>query len=314
MASRTLRRTDTELGVRNGSPWDDIFCQEKPAQVSPEEAAAKPIWDETAGCFWCPTGVNAYDIPEALEWQQEFREAVLFHEPDFFSNSSEFQLKELTNMPSIFLPSAQKTTKVPSYEESAGGRRASARSPSPATPTRKRAPGWTPSSPKTPPQRGRVLHSPGLSSPKTPPLYRAVSPRTRGLRATHTKALQTLKQKSGLTAVVQGREIAFFRFGGEVFAVGARCPHQGGNLSEGEVGDIEDLLGTGSKDGKRPYVTCPVHKMQFDLRDGSVIDGHCSPMKTYKVRITEADEVGKVAPILVAFDSLAEGYFVELLF
>jgi len=126
-----------------------------------------------------------------------------------------------------------------------------------------------------------------------------------------------MKKKAGLSSVVRGRALAFFRFGGEVFVVNARCPHQGGNLCEGEVGDIEDLVGEGnasSRGNKRAYVTCPVHKMQFDLRDGTVLDGNCGTLQTYHVRISEVDEARKIAPVEVGFNSLAENYFGDLLF
>jgi nitrite reductase/ring-hydroxylating ferredoxin subunit len=161
-------------------------------------------------------------------------------------------------------------------------------------------------SPPTTPRRVPVHRK--RESPKTPPLFRATDPEKRAQRAVHTKALQSMRQKAGVTAIVLGREIAFFRFDGQIYATSARCPHQGGNLCEGEVGDIEDL-------GRHPYVTCPVHKMQFDLQDGSVLDGNCQPLQTYSVRVSAVDPVRKIAPIEVGFESLTENYFArELLF
>lgn len=280
------------------------FRETNGAQFSFEDP--KPVWDEEASLFWCPTPVNAYDIPDGLQWQEVFRQVVTQHEPDFFNSRP--CLQEVTNLSSLPLARSQqhqhKAAKTPCYESP----RASARigSPSramasPVTPTKKHL--CTPDSPMTP----------------TPPLFRASSPKSRALRATHTKALMSMKQKAGVSAVVQGRELAFFRFGGEVFVVNARCPHQGGNLCEGEVGDIEDVHMDGKIDGRsvgsrRAYVTCPVHKMQFDLRDGSVIHGNCRPLKYYRIRIAEVDEKRKLAPIEVGFDSLADTYFGELLF
>lgn len=129
-------------------------------------------------------------------------------------------------------------------------------------------------------------------------------PDKRRARATHTAALLQMPWKAGVEAWVQGRRIAFFRFGGRVFAADARCPHQGASLCEGEVGDIEDMV-----DGQCFYVTCPVHKMQFDLATGSVLEGDCPPLQTYSVRIHEADEVRRVAMIEVGFEALASEYF-----
>jgi nitrite reductase/ring-hydroxylating ferredoxin subunit len=55
-------------------------------------------------------------------------------------------------------------------------------------------------------------------------------------------------------AVVNGLDVALFRRGDEIFAVGNECAHKGGNLCDGRVeGDI---------------VTCPLHGWEFDLRSG----------------------------------------------
>jgi 3-phenylpropionate/trans-cinnamate dioxygenase ferredoxin component len=55
--------------------------------------------------------------------------------------------------------------------------------------------------------------------------------------------------------VVDGLDVALFRRGGEVFAIGNECAHKGGNLCDGRVeGDI---------------VTCPLHGWEFDLRSGA---------------------------------------------
>jgi nitrite reductase/ring-hydroxylating ferredoxin subunit len=54
---------------------------------------------------------------------------------------------------------------------------------------------------------------------------------------------------------VDGRDVALFRRGDEVLAIGNECPHQGGSLCNGWVeGDI---------------VVCPLHGWEFDLRSGA---------------------------------------------
>ena len=61
----------------------------------------------------------------------------------------------------------------------------------------------------------------------------------------------------GTTArvTVDGMDVALFRRGGEGFAIGTECPHQGGSLCDGMVeGDI---------------VICPLHGWEFDLRSGA---------------------------------------------
>jgi nitrite reductase (NADH) small subunit len=66
-------------------------------------------------------------------------------------------------------------------------------------------------------------------------------------------------------------DVALFRRGDEIFAIGNQCPHQGGNLCDGFVeGDI---------------VTCPLHGWEFDLRSGAcmTIPGESVPHYTATV-------------------------------
>jgi 3-phenylpropionate/trans-cinnamate dioxygenase ferredoxin component len=87
---------------------------------------------------------------------------------------------------------------------------------------------------------------------------------------------------------VEGHEIMLARVGDEFYATDNRCPHMGGNLSQGM------LEGT--------VVTCPRHHSQFDITDGHNIRwtdwtgikltlGKAlrspRPLKTYEVKIEE---------------------------
>lgn len=59
----------------------------------------------------------------------------------------------------------------------------------------------------------------------------------------------------GVLARVDGRDVAVFRRGEELLAIGNDCPHQGGSLCDGWVeGDI---------------VVCPLHGWEFDMRTGA---------------------------------------------
>lgn len=146
---------------------------------------------------------------------------------------------------------------------------------------------------ETPPSRGRVL-------------ARAPSdPDKRTDRAAHTEALMRTKCPAGVQVRVLGRMLALFRFEGRVFAVDAACPHQGASLCEGEIGDIEDMV-----DGRRFYVRCKVHKFQFDLCSGAVIDSSlvtCPPLRTYRARVRCESQDSAV--VEVGFESLASEYF-----
>jgi nitrite reductase/ring-hydroxylating ferredoxin subunit len=261
--------------------------QRDTTQVKPEKAAdASPVWDDVTGRFWCATSVNAYDIPDGRQWQDAFQKALAQHEPVRDPLQTLDVNKE--RLRNVVLPPCEPWP-LPTVAENEENNMDVALASPPMTPK------------KISIRRKR-------ESPKTPPLFRATDPEKRAQRAVHTKALQSMRQKAGVTAIVLGREIAFFRFDGQIYAVSARCPHQGGNLCEGEVGDIEDL-------GRQHYVTCPVHKMQFDLQDGRVLDGNCGPLQTYSVRVTAVDQDQKFAPVEVGFESLTDAYFAgDLLF
>jgi len=70
---------------------------------------------------------------------------------------------------------------------------------------------------------------------------------------------------------VNGENVALFRKGDEVFAIGDTCPHQGGSLSEGWVeGDI---------------VTCPLHGWEFDLRTGACMTVPGENVGAYRVSV-----------------------------
>ncbi len=56
---------------------------------------------------------------------------------------------------------------------------------------------------------------------------------------------------------VDGRDILLARVGNTYYAADNRCPHMGGNLSEGKL--------------EKTIITCPRHHSQFDLTDGHVV-------------------------------------------
>lgn len=63
----------------------------------------------------------------------------------------------------------------------------------------------------------------------------------------------------GRSVTVAGRRVAIFRLPGRFVALDAACPHSGGPLSDGIVGDN--------------CVTCPLHGWRFDLRTGAAAGG-----------------------------------------
>jgi nitrite reductase (NADH) small subunit len=72
---------------------------------------------------------------------------------------------------------------------------------------------------------------------------------------------------------VNGEDVALYRRGDEIFAIGNQCPHQGGNLCDGDVeGDI---------------VICPLHGWEFDLRSGACMTVPGESVPRYVVTVED---------------------------
>lgn len=56
---------------------------------------------------------------------------------------------------------------------------------------------------------------------------------------------------------VDGRELLLARVEGIYYAIDARCPHMGGDLSQGSL--------------RGSVVTCPRHGSRFDVRNGQLV-------------------------------------------
>lgn len=102
-----------------------------------------------------------------------------------------------------------------------------------------------------------------------------------------------------LIAEVEGREIGVFRVDDELFALGNRCPHQGGPVCMGRIGPAW----RGYLD-KRGYpkvkvdtemaIACPWHGTEFDLRSGKCLADSKRRIRTYRA-YEEHDDVFVVA-------------------
>ncbi|TAJ11245.1 MAG: Rieske (2Fe-2S) protein [Planctomycetota bacterium] len=68
-----------------------------------------------------------------------------------------------------------------------------------------------------------------------------------------------------------GKEILMCRVGGALHALDARCPHEGGRLSEGPLAE-----------GK--LAVCPLHNYQFEPTSGRCVNAACKNAKRYKLR------------------------------
>lgn len=75
-----------------------------------------------------------------------------------------------------------------------------------------------------------------------------------------------------------GAEVAVFRDrSGEIYATGAECPHRGGPLADGLVGNHS--------------VICPLHGFVFDLRTGIAPGRECGRLATHHVDVDERGEL-----------------------
>jgi NAD(P)H-dependent nitrite reductase small subunit len=87
--------------------------------------------------------------------------------------------------------------------------------------------------------------------------------------------IEELPDQQGRLVEANGKEIAVFRVGNEVYAFDNTCPHQGGPLSEGMI------------DGDQ--VVCPWHAWVFNVKTGTSPVAPQVRIATYKVRIDGSD-------------------------
>ena len=64
---------------------------------------------------------------------------------------------------------------------------------------------------------------------------------------------------------------------GAVFATEPTCPHKGGPLADGVVGDQK--------------VICPLHAFLFDLPTGRPVGNSCRQIKTYPAMVNDEGDV-----------------------
>jgi nitrite reductase/ring-hydroxylating ferredoxin subunit len=68
-----------------------------------------------------------------------------------------------------------------------------------------------------------------------------------------------------------GTTVVLCRVGGELHALDARCPHEGGRIADGPLHEGRLAL-------------CPLHNYLFDPRTGAVERGACGKATVYRVR------------------------------
>jgi len=93
---------------------------------------------------------------------------------------------------------------------------------------------------------------------------------------TNIGSMDDLADGASRLVYAAGEQVALFRVGERIFAVGNRCPHANGSLVEGTL------------DGCT--ITCPLHASRFNLENGEPLEGPTTrPLKTFDVRIENGD-------------------------
>ncbi|HYB43742.1 MAG TPA: Rieske 2Fe-2S domain-containing protein [Candidatus Methylomirabilis sp.] len=94
--------------------------------------------------------------------------------------------------------------------------------------------------------------------------------------------LSALSSHRPTLVTVDGQDVAIFRRGAEVCAIGNECPHQGGSLADGFVeGDI---------------VVCPLHGWEFDVRSGACMTVPGESVPRYEVTVEDGAVFLEEAP------------------
>lgn len=102
------------------------------------------------------------------------------------------------------------------------------------------------------------------------------------MRAMKVCRLDDILPDAGACALVGGEQVAVFRVGEKVFAIGNRDPFSGANvLSRGIVGDLNGEL----------VVASPVYKQHFSLLDGRCIEDASVSVPVYRAVLDGADVV-----------------------
>jgi nitrite reductase/ring-hydroxylating ferredoxin subunit len=90
-------------------------------------------------------------------------------------------------------------------------------------------------------------------------------------------ALDELPEARSTRAMFEDTPVMLYRSGDRIFAIGARCTHQGAPLDRGPV----------KVGGSLATVTCQAHGSMFRLDDGAVMRGPATqPIPAYHVRVS----------------------------
>jgi nitrite reductase/ring-hydroxylating ferredoxin subunit len=91
-------------------------------------------------------------------------------------------------------------------------------------------------------------------------------------------ASDDLREHKAARVEIDDQPVMLYRDGDRIWAIGAKCTHQGAPLDRGRV----------KVGGSLVTVTCPAHGSMFDLGNGSVVRGPASaPVPAFEVRVSD---------------------------
>jgi nitrite reductase/ring-hydroxylating ferredoxin subunit len=125
--------------------------------------------------------------------------------------------------------------------------------------------------------------------------------------------LKDLPPGNRKVAKIGGRPIVIFNINGEFFALLDRCPHQGGQLSSGQLTGLVEASEPGKYRYSRPgeILRCPWHGWEFDVRTGK---SWCDPSrirtKSYSVAVESGNKLVEGPYIAEVFQVTVEEDYV----
>lgn len=116
---------------------------------------------------------------------------------------------------------------------------------------------------------------------------------------------------------VAGRSIVVFNVDGAFYALGDRCPHQGGPLSQGhQIGELRaDGPGRHRYCRRNMIIRCPWHHWEFDIETGrSRVDPARVRVRSYEIAVDRKPSCSEGETLTASrFETVRDGGFVYVI-
>jgi nitrite reductase/ring-hydroxylating ferredoxin subunit/DMSO/TMAO reductase YedYZ heme-binding membrane subunit len=96
-------------------------------------------------------------------------------------------------------------------------------------------------------------------------------------------AVAAFEPGRGRRFVLGGEQVAVFLHEGDFFAIGNRCPHQGGPLHQGKI--------------ENGYVVCPWHNWEYSVKDGCGPPGYADCVPYFPVAVRDGRVYVALTPV-----------------